>query len=46
MGESWITHISTHDNLSDLMTKCTHDAKRRKLVDGILYDLYNDHLQQ
>ena len=36
MGESLITLISTHTNLSDLMTKVTHGAKRRKLVVGIL----------
>jgi hypothetical protein len=46
MGESQITHISTHDNLSDLMTKVTHGAKCRKLVGGILYDIFDDHLQQ
>jgi hypothetical protein len=46
MGESLITHISTHDNLSDLMTKVTHGAKRRKLIGGILYDIFNDHLRQ
>jgi hypothetical protein len=46
MGESRITHISTHGSLSDLMTKCTHGAKHRKLVGGILYDIYDDHLQQ
>jgi hypothetical protein len=46
MGESLITHISTQDNLSDLMTKVTHGAKRRKLVGGILYDIFNDNLQK
>ena len=46
MGESRITHISTHNNLSDLMTKTTHRAKCRKLVSGILYDINDDHLQQ
>ena len=46
MGESLITHISTHNNVSDLMTKVTHDAKRCKLVGGILYGIYNAHLQQ
>ncbi len=46
MGESLITHTSTHDNLSEIMTKVTHGAKRRKLVDGILYDIFNYHLQQ
>lgn len=32
--------------LSDLMTKVTHGAKHRKLVGGILYDIYDDHLTQ
>ena len=42
MNESLITHISTADNLSDLMTKPTFGAKRRRLVGGILYDIYDD----
>ncbi len=46
MGESLITHITTHDNLSDLMTKVTHGTKHCNLIGGILYDIYNDHLQQ
>ena len=46
MGESLITHIQTHDSLSDLMTKVTHGAKCRKLVGGILYDIYDGHLTQ
>jgi hypothetical protein len=37
MGESLITHIKSEDNLSDLMTKVTHGAKRRRLVGNILY---------
>jgi hypothetical protein len=45
MGKSRITHISIHHNLSDLMTKVTHGAKRRKLVGDILYDIFDDHLQ-
>ena len=43
MGESSITHIKSEDNLSDLMTKVTHGAKRRRLVGNILYDIYDDH---
>ena len=47
MGESMmITHISTGHNHSDLMTKVTSGAKRRRLVGGILYDIYDDHSQQ
>ena len=41
MGESLITHIWTHTNLTDLITKVTHGAKCRKLVGGILYDIYD-----
>ena len=45
MGESSITHIHTGDNyLSDHMTKMTHGAKHHKLIGGILYDIYDDHL--
>jgi hypothetical protein len=36
MGESLITHIGTEHNHSDLMTKVTSGAKRRRLVGGIL----------
>ncbi len=43
MGESLITHISTGHNHSDLMTKVTSGAKRRRLVSGILYDIHDDH---
>ena len=43
MGESLISHIDSGDNLSDLMTKVTYGAKRRKLVGNILYDIYDDH---
>ena len=42
MNESLITHIPTADNLSDLMTKPTFGSKRRRLVGGILYDIYDD----
>ncbi len=46
MGESLITHISTEHNRSDLMTKITSGAERRRLAGGILYDIYDDHSQQ
>jgi hypothetical protein len=46
MGESLITHIRTEHNHSDLMTKVTSGCKRRRLVGGILYDIYDDHKQQ
>jgi len=42
MGETLITHISTGHNHSDLLTKATSGAKRRHLVGGILYDIYDD----
>ena len=42
MNESLITHIGTADNLSDLMTKPTFGAKRRRLVGGLLFDIYDD----
>jgi len=46
MGKSVITHIHTEHNQSDLMTKTTSGAKHRRLVGGILYDIYDDHPQQ
>ena len=42
MGESLITHIKTDDNLSDFLTKMTSGAKCRKLVSGVVHDIYND----
>jgi hypothetical protein len=41
IGESLITHIRTHGNLSDLMTKVTKGAKRQQLGGGILYEIYD-----
>ena len=46
MGESAVTHLWTGHNSSDLMTKVTYGAKRRRLVGGILYDIYDDHPKQ
>jgi hypothetical protein len=46
MGESMITHISTGHNHSNLMTKVTSGAKLRRLIGGILYDIYDDRPQQ
>ena len=40
-GESLTTHISTHDNLSDLLTKVLYGDKQRKLVCGVLCDIYD-----
>jgi hypothetical protein len=44
MGESRITHFRTGENLSDPLTKCTFGAKRRRLLENILYDIYHDFL--
>jgi hypothetical protein len=46
MGESLITHIKTDDNLSDFLTKTTSGAKRRKLVSGVVHDIYDDFPKQ
>ena len=46
MNESLITQIPTADNLSDLMTKPTFGAKRRRLVGGLLFDIYDDRSAQ
>ncbi len=42
MGESLLTHVGTHDNLADLLTKPTFGSKRRRLVGGLLYDIFDD----
>jgi hypothetical protein len=42
MGETLLTHIRTGDNLADFLTKTTSGAKRRKLVSGVVYDIYDD----
>ena len=44
IGESLITLIWTHNNLSDLMTKVTNGTKCQKPVGDILYDIYDNHL--
>ncbi len=46
MGESQITRIKSGENLSDLMTKVTRGSKHHRLVENILYDIYNDHPKQ
>ena len=40
MGECITTHIPTLLNFSDILTKVLYGQKRKNLVDGILYDLY------
>jgi hypothetical protein len=45
MGETLRTHIRTGENLADFLTKTTSGAKRRKLVSGVVHDIYNDFQQ-
>jgi hypothetical protein len=42
MGESFLTHVGTLDNLADLLSKPTFGSKRQKLVGGLLYD-FDEH---
>ncbi len=42
MGEALLTHIRTGENLADFLTKTTNGTKRRKLVSGVVHDIYND----
>ncbi len=41
-GETLPTHIRTGENLADFLTKTINGAKCRKLVSGVVYDIYND----
>ena len=41
MGESLTGHIRTEHNLADLLTKVTFGSKRRRLVQGILHDIFD-----
>ncbi len=45
MGATLLTHIRTGDNLADFLTKTTSGTKRRKLVRGVVHDIYNDFQQ-
>ena len=40
-SESLTTHISTHNNLSDLLIKVLYGDTRRKLVKGVLCNIYD-----
>ncbi len=42
MGETLLMHIRTGENLADFLIKTTSGAKRRKLVSGVVYDIYDD----
>ena len=41
MGDTKTSHIFTHDNSSNLLTKVLYGAKRKKFVGKILYDIYD-----
>ena len=41
MLDTKTSHISTHDNIYDLLTKVLYGAKRKKFVGKILYDIYD-----
>ena len=43
MGESLTAHISTRENVADLLTKILFGAKRQNLVSEVLYDIYDDY---
>ncbi len=42
MGETLLTHIRTGENLADFLTKTTSGAKCRKLVSGVVHDIYDE----
>ncbi len=46
MGETLLTHIWTGENLADFLTKTTSGTKLRKLVSGVVNDIYNDFAKQ
>jgi hypothetical protein len=46
MGETLLTHIRTGENQADFLTKTTSGAKHRKLVSGVVHDIYNDFPKQ
>ena len=43
MGECLTTHISTKDNLSDMITKFLYGSKNRGLVKVLMYDVFDSH---
>ena len=43
MGECLTTHIPTKDNLSEMMTKVLYGSKKRGLVEGLMYDVFDSH---
>jgi hypothetical protein len=46
MGETLLIHIRNGENLADFLTKTTSGAKRRKLVSGVVPDIYKDFPKQ
>jgi hypothetical protein len=46
MGETLLMHIRTGENLADFLTKTTSGAKRRRLVSGVVHDIYDDFPKQ
>ncbi|KAL7516737.1 hypothetical protein ACHAWF_000078 [Thalassiosira exigua] len=43
VSECLTGHIPTHFNFVDLLTKVLSGEKRRMLVGGVLYDIYDEH---
>ena len=41
MKECLTTHVPTLRNFADLLTKCLSGKKRRDLVRGVLFDIYD-----
>jgi hypothetical protein len=46
MGECGVGHIRTHYNFADLLTKMLSGIVRRRLVHGILYDIYDNYFDK
>jgi hypothetical protein len=45
MGETLLTHTRTGENLAHFLTKTTSGPKCRKLVRGVVHDIYDDFQQ-
>ena len=43
MDECLNTHIQTKYNLSDMMTKVLYGSKNRRLVEVLMYDVFDSH---
>ena len=43
LGKSLVGHITSCDNIADLMTKVTCCQKKICLISNILHDIYGDH---